>query len=103
MQALWAGELPQGVAPERAREFYDAEIAAARGRSNGPGVPASKLFENGPPWHVTPSECADIVRITRERAVADRDPDPGRNGWRQWQQLEWLFELAEAADGVITS
>jgi hypothetical protein len=103
MQAVWEGELPPGVTPERAREFYDAEIAVAQSRPAEPGVPAYKLFENGPPWHVTASECAEIVRITREGSAADLDPDRERSGWRQWQQLAWLFELAETADGLITS
>jgi len=62
MQALWEGSVPAGVSPQRAREFYDAEIAVARTRPSGPGVPAFKLFENGPPWHVT------AKRVRRSRA-----------------------------------
>lgn len=103
LQAVWEGELPAGVPPERAREFYDAEIAAARTRPSGPGVPAFKLFENGPPWHVTAAECVDLARITRERAAPELDPDPERAGWRQWQELIGLFVQGAAADGVITS
>lgn len=103
MQALWEGSVPAGVSPERAREFYDAEIAVARTRPSGPGVPAFKLFENGPPWHVTASECADLVRIAGERPEAELDPDPERKGWTQWQELGGLFSRGAAADGVITS
>jgi hypothetical protein len=103
LQAVWEGELPAGVAQDRAREFYDAEIAVARTRPSGPGVPAFKLFENGPPWHVTASECADLVRITGERSSPELDPDPEREGWRQWQELAGLFDQGAAADGVITS
>jgi hypothetical protein len=103
LQELWSGQPPAGVPPEAAREFYDAEIATARTRSAVPGVPAFKLFENGPPWHVTALECADLVRITAENPGADRDPDPGHKGWSQWRELIGLFEQGAQADGVITS
>lgn len=104
MQALWEGRPPEGVSAARAREFYDAEIAVARTRpASGPGVPAFKLFENGPPWHVTASECADLVRIAGEQSLPELDPDPERRGWREWQELGGLFERGAAADGVITS
>ena len=103
MQAVWAGNPPAGVSADRAREFYDAEIAVARTRGSAPGVPAFKLFENGPPWHVTSEECAELVRITAQRASVERDPDPEHHGWRRWGELVGLFEQGAAADGVITS
>lgn len=103
LQAVWEGTPPAAIAPARAREFYDAEIEVARTRPSAPGVPAFKLFENGPPWHVTASECADLVRITGEWASPELDPDPEGNGWRQWTELVQLFEQGAAADGVITS
>ncbi len=102
MQALWEGDPPAAVPAERVREFYDAEIAAARTRPSSPGVPAFKLFENGPPWHVTAIECADLVRATTKPG-ADVDPDAQDAGWRAWQELVGLVEQGAAADGIITS
>jgi len=103
LQALWAGDIPAGVPAARAREFYEEEIAVARARPSEPGVPAFKLFENGPPWHVTVDECAEVTRITLAQPRAELDPDPERRGWQQWQDLAALFERGATADGVITS
>jgi len=103
MQAVWAGDPPADVSPARAREFYDTEIAIARARPLVPGVPAFKLFENGPPWQVTAEECAELVCITGERGSAELDPDPKHDAWRRWEELLGLFEQGAAADGVITS
>lgn len=98
MQALWEGNPPAAVSAERVREFYDAEIAAAGTRPSGPGVPAFKLFENGPPWLVTATECADLVRVT-----AEPDPTPEDAGRTAWRELVGLVEQGAAADGIITS
>jgi hypothetical protein len=103
VQAVWDGDPPARLPAARVREFYDAEIAVARTRPAAPGVPAFKLFENGPPWHVTASECADLMRITVERPARELDPDPERKGWTEWQDLAGMFEQGAAADGVITS
>ena len=103
MQALWEGHPPPGVPTDRLKDFYDDEIAAARTRPSAPGVPAFKLFENGPPWHVTAAECADLVRITAARPGAGLDPGPERDGWAVWQPLAGLVEQGAAADGMIIS
>jgi len=103
LQALWEGSPPPGVPIAQVREFYDAEIAAARTRPSAPGVPAFKLFENGPPWHVTASECDDLLRATREHPGRELDPDPEGDGWAAWQDLVGLLEQARAAEGMITS
>lgn len=103
LQSVREGGLPAGVPRARTREFYDAEIAVARTRPAGPGVPAFKLFENGPPWHVTAAECGDLVRISAERSSPELDPDPEREGWLQWRKLAGMFEQGAAADGLITS
>ena len=98
MQALWEGNPPAAVSAERVRQFYYAEIAAAGTRPSGPGVPAFKLFENGPPWLVTATECADLVRVT-----AEPDPTPEDAGRTAWRELVGLVEQGAAADGIITS
>lgn len=103
LQALWEGSPPAGVPIARVREFYDAEIAAARTRPSGPGVPVFKLFENGPPWHVTTGECDDLLRVTSESPGPELDPDPERDGWAAWRELVGLLEQGCAAEGIITS
>jgi hypothetical protein len=103
MEALWEGNPPVSVPVARVRQFYDDEIAVAQTRPSGPGVAAFKLFDNGPPWHVTAAECDDLLRVTSERPGPDLDPDPERDGWATWRDLVGLVEQGREADGIITS
>jgi hypothetical protein len=62
VQAIWSGVPPDGVAPDRAQEFYDAEHAYAAAHEDRPGMPSFKL-SNGPPWHITVQECRSVLEI----------------------------------------
>ena len=103
LQALWEGSPPAGVPIARVREFYDAEIAAARTRPSGPGVPAFKLFENGPPWHVTASECDDLAAVDQRAPRTRARPRPRARGVGGLAGSRRAARAGSRRQGIITS